>query len=308
VSTLLKLTGISKAFAGVQALKSVSFELQAGEVHALVGENGAGKSTLIKIITGAYQPDAGCLEIAGQPVQENDPGRAHKLGIAAIYQQPALFPDLTVAENIAVGLEEPGGWRRIRWGQRRQRARQLLEQIGAHISPEAEVRRLAMPEQQLVEIARALGARSRMLIMDEPTASLSEREVEQLFRVIQALRSQGVGIIYISHRLEELSQIADRVTVLRDGSVVNKRGTRALAEAAAKHGKPMYVACETLKFDARFDAASWPGPRVGSLFDMTPGPLVTTVVTERGTYAPEIIRTLLAPSRASSAKDRPRES
>ena len=227
MSTLLKLTQISKAFAGVQALKSVSFELQAGEVHALVGENGAGKSTLIKIITGAYQPDAGCVEIAGQPVQENDPGRAHKLGIAAIYQQPALFPDLTVAENIALGLEKPGGWRRIRWGQRRQRARQLLQQIGAHISPEAEVRRLAMPEQQLVEIARALGARSRMLIMDEPTASLSEREVEQLFRVIQALRSQGVGIIYISHRLEELAQIADRVTVLRDGSVV---GTYSMAE------------------------------------------------------------------------------
>jgi rhamnose transport system ATP-binding protein len=227
VTTLLRLAGIRKAFAGVQALRGVSFDLEAGEVHALVGENGAGKSTLIKVIAGAHAPDEGSLEVQGRPVEDNDPVRARALGIAAIYQQPALFPDLTVAENIALGLEPGGAWRRIRWAGRRERARRLLGRIGARIDPEAEVRGLAMPEQQLVEIARALGADARILIMDEPTASLSDQEVQELFRVIRELKAQGVGIIYISHRLEELPQVADRVTALRDGSLV---GTRRMAE------------------------------------------------------------------------------
>jgi rhamnose transport system ATP-binding protein len=229
VNTLLSLTGIRKSFAGVQALKGVSFDLRPGEVHALIGENGAGKSTLIKVITGAHQPDAGTLTVRGQPVTDNDPVRARRLGIAAIYQQPALFPDLTVAENIALGLEPGGWWRRVRWGGRRERARRLLARVGAAIDPEADVRRLTMPEQQLVEIARALGAEARVLIMDEPTASLSDKEVDNLFRVIRELRGQGVGIIYISHRLEELPLIADRVTALRDGELV---GTRPMAEVS----------------------------------------------------------------------------
>ena len=220
MATLLKLTGITKAFSGVRALKGVSFDLEAGEVHALVGENGAGKSTLIKVITGAHLPDEGTLEVRGQVVVDNDPVRARDLGIAAIYQQPALFPDLTVAENLALGLEPRGPWRRVRWGQRRARAKQLLGRIGARIDPEADVRRLSMPEQQLVEIARALGADARILIMDEPSASLSDQEVENLFRVIRELKGQGVGIIYISHRLEELPEVADRVTALRDGAFV----------------------------------------------------------------------------------------
>jgi rhamnose transport system ATP-binding protein len=227
VNTLLTLTGIRKSFAGVQALKGVSFDLRPGEVHALVGENGAGKSTLIKVVTGAHSPDAGTLIVRGQPVADNDPVRSRQLGIAAIYQQPALFPDLTVAENIALGLEPGGWWRRVRWGRRRDRARQLLARVGAAIDPEADARRLSMPEQQLVEIARALGANAGVLIMDEPTASLSDAEVDHLFRVIRELRGRGVGIVYISHRLEELPRIADRVTVLRDGEVV---GTRLMAE------------------------------------------------------------------------------
>ena len=224
---LLALTGISKAFAGVQALKGVSFDLRAGEVHALVGENGAGKSTLIKVITGAHLPDEGRIEFDGHPVGELDPVRSRELGVAAIYQQPALFPDLTVAENIAIGLEPGGGWRRVRWGRRHTQARNLLEKIGSTIDPETEVRSLSMPEQQLVEIARALGAEARILIMDEPTASLSDKEVDRLFRVIGDLKSHGVGIIYISHRLEELPHIADRVTALRDGVLV---GTRRMNE------------------------------------------------------------------------------
>jgi len=229
VATLLELTGISKAFAGVQALRGVSFDLRAGEVHALVGENGAGKTTLIKVITGAHLPDEGTIEVHGRPVGDIDPVRARGLGIAAIYQQPALFPDLTVAENIAIGLEPGGGWRRVRWGRRRARARALLERIGAAIDPETEVRRLSMPEQQLVEIARALGAEARILIMDEPTASLSDQEVDRLFGVIGDLKSQAVGIIYISHRLEELPRVADRVTALRDGVLV---GTRRMEEVS----------------------------------------------------------------------------
>ena len=228
-ASLLRLNGISKAFAGVQALKCVSFDLRAGEVHALVGENGAGKSTLMKMVTGADAPDEGTIEVEGRPVSDIDPVRARGLGIAAIYQQPALFPELTVAENIAIGLEPGGIWRRVRWGQRQVRARELLDRIGAAIDPQTEVRRLSMPEQQLVEIARALGAEARILIMDEPTAALGEKEVDRLFRVIRDLKARGAGIIYISHRLEELSQVADRVTALRDGIMV---GTRRMEEVS----------------------------------------------------------------------------
>jgi rhamnose transport system ATP-binding protein len=227
VDCLLKLTGIVKSFAGVQALRGLSFELLAGEVHALVGENGAGKSTLIKVITGAHRPDGGTLEIGGKAIEHNDPTLSRALGVAVIYQQPALFPDLTVAENIGLRLERGGPWRTIKWAERRRRARELLARVGAAISPEALVRELSMPQQQLVEIASALGGDAKVLILDEPTASLSDREVENLFRVIGELRRQGVGMVYISHRLEELHRVADRVTVLRDGSFV---ATKRMAE------------------------------------------------------------------------------
>ncbi len=218
--TVLSARNIVKSYDGVNALRGVSFELRVGEVHALIGENGAGKSTLVKIITGAVNADSGEIELYGVPVLDHSPVQAKAIGIAAIYQQPALFPELTVAENISLGLEEGAAWRRINWQKRRERAASLLQQIGARIDPEKDVGNLTMPEQQLVEIARALGANARVLIMDEPTASLAEEETQNLYRVINGLREAGVGIIYISHRLEELSVIADRVTVLRDGSVV----------------------------------------------------------------------------------------
>jgi len=227
VNTLLQLTGITKSFAGVHALKGVSFDLRGGEIHGLVGENGAGKSTLIKIVTGAHQPDSGKIEIDGKPVIHNDPVRSRALGVAVIYQKPALLADLTVAENIALGLESRGAWRHVDWSSRRSRARELLARVGSTISPNVPVQNLSMPEQQLVEIARALGANARILILDEPTASLSDREVERLLQVLRDLRSHGVGIVYISHRLEELHQIADRVTVLRDGSSI---ATRPISE------------------------------------------------------------------------------
>ena len=230
-SPLLQLVQIRKNFGAVRALRGVSFDLRPGEVHALLGENGAGKSTLIKVITGAHQPDAGELRVLGREVRHVRPGAAHELGIAAIYQQPALFPDLTVAENIALSLESLNPLRLVRWKERRTRAAELLARVGAGFSPETEVRELSMPEQQLVEIAKALGAGARILIMDEPTASLTQKEVQLLLQVVRDLRAQGVGIIYISHRLEEIFEVADRVTVLRDGESLGTHEMSAVDSA-----------------------------------------------------------------------------
>jgi rhamnose transport system ATP-binding protein len=225
---LLQLSSVTKSFGAVRALKGVSFNLQAGEVHALLGENGAGKSTLIKIITGAHQLDGGEIAINGARVEKLSPASTHKLGIACIYQQPALFPDLTVAENIGLRLERAKNFSRVDWNSRREQAEKLLQRIGAEISPEAEVRSRSMPEQQLVEIACALGAGARIVIMDEPTASLTQKETHLLFAVVRELRKSGVGVIYISHRLEEIFQLADRVTVLRDGESVGTRIVKSL--------------------------------------------------------------------------------
>jgi rhamnose transport system ATP-binding protein len=220
---LLQAVRITKTFAGVHALRGVSFDLRAGEVHALVGENGAGKSTLIRIITGAETADAGALTIAGRAVPQMDPGTARSLGIAAIYQHPVLFPGLDVAENIALPLDGGHAWRRVDWTARRNRAAQLLEQVGAAIDPSRQVDTLSMPERQLVEIAKAIGASGRILIMDEPTASLTGREIDHLLDVVRRLRARGAGIIYISHKLDEIFAVADRVTVLRDGESIATR-------------------------------------------------------------------------------------
>jgi len=232
VSTLL-LEGVclAKSFAGVRALAGVSFDLRPGEVHALVGENGAGKSTLIRILTGAETPDSGTLIVAGRPIGRMDPGTARALGIAAIYQQPSLFPDLTVAENIALSLETGRLWRRVDWRARATRAADLLASVGAAIDPARLAGTLSMPEQQLVEIAKAIGADARIVVMDEPTAALTDAEAAQLFAAIDALRRSGAGIVYISHRLEEVLAISDRVTVLRDGATVATRPTGELDRA-----------------------------------------------------------------------------
>jgi rhamnose transport system ATP-binding protein len=228
---LLQLRDITKSFQAVRALRGVSFDLWPGEVHALLGENGAGKSTLIKVITGAHQADGGTIEIEGKAITRLDPSSAKAMGIAAIYQQPALFPDLTVAENVALGLETPTVKSRIRWAERRSRAQELLKRIGAEIEPDTEVRKLSMPEQQLVEIARSMGAGARILIMDEPTASLTQKEVHLLYAVVRDLRAHNVGVIYISHRMEEIFALADRVTVLRDGESVGTQDTKGMNES-----------------------------------------------------------------------------
>ncbi len=228
---LLELRQLVKNYGGVRALRGVDFDLRAGEVHALLGENGAGKSTLIKVVTGAHAPNGGTITLAGQTVSGLSPATARALGIACIYQQPALFPDLTVAENLALRLNVPSTAARMRWSDCRARATRLLARIGAEISPDAEVRSLSMPEQQLVEIACALGSGARIVVMDEPTASLTQKEQHLLFAVVRDLRQNGVGVIYISHRLEEIFALADRVTVLRDGQSVGTHPVAGIDEA-----------------------------------------------------------------------------
>lgn len=220
--TVLAVHHVSKSYAGVHALKRVSFDLRSGEVHALVGENGAGKSTLTKIMTGNVVADSGTLEVFGNQLVHNNPSLARSLGIAAIYQQPSLFPHLTVAENIALALESSTTWR-VDWNARRTQAIRLLKTLHTVIDPERLASSLSMAEQQIVEIAKAIGADAKILLMDEPTALLTTRETQQLFQIIHRLRTQGVGIIYISHRLEEILALADRITVLRDGETIDCR-------------------------------------------------------------------------------------
>jgi rhamnose transport system ATP-binding protein len=218
---LLRLTRICKSFGAVRALTDVNFEVRPGEVHALVGENGAGKSTLARVITGALPPDSGSIELAGRVhLAPLTPRRARQLGIACVYQHPALFPDLSVGENIELRLQTISPLRRIRTGPQRRRARQLLDQVGTEIAPETLVCELSMPQQQLVEIACALGAKARIVVLDEPTASLTQREQHLLFALVRNLLQQAAGIIYVSHRLEEVFALATRVTVLRDGAGV----------------------------------------------------------------------------------------
>ncbi|HEX2860126.1 MAG TPA: sugar ABC transporter ATP-binding protein [Lacunisphaera sp.] len=231
VPSLLRLEGIQKSYGAVRALRGVDFELRAGEVHALLGENGAGKSTLIKVVTGAHRPDEGVIRIEGEALPGLTAEAARARGIACIYQQPALFAELDVAENIALRLEAGGAWRRVDWRARAERATVLLQRIGAEFPADRTVRELSMPEQQLVEIACALGAGARIVIMDEPTASLTRREQEKLYEIVRVLRADGVGVVYISHRLEEIRALADRVTVLRDGLSVGTREVAGVSEA-----------------------------------------------------------------------------
>ncbi|MEY5010170.1 MAG: hypothetical protein RLZZ253_1309 [Verrucomicrobiota bacterium] len=220
MSAVLELRSITKSFGPVRALRGVSIALFPGQIHALLGENGAGKSTLIKVMTGAHPPDSGEILLGGKPSPPLSPVSARAEGIACIYQQPALFPDLSVAENICLALEPQSALSRVRWKNRLQTATSLLRRIGAQFSPETEVRALSMPEQQLVEIARALGSGARVVIMDEPTASLPEQEASRLLEIVRELASQGVAVLYISHRLEEIAAIASHVTVLRDGESI----------------------------------------------------------------------------------------
>lgn len=217
----LTLEGVTKRFPGVVALDNVRFEIRPGEVHALLGENGAGKSTLIKLVSGVYRPDEGTIRIGGEPVRFESPQAAQAAGIATIYQELLLFPELTVAENIFMGHAPRGRFGALDWSRMRARAVELLEELDIRdLDPDAIVGSLSVGNRQRVEIAKALSQNARILIMDEPTAALTEHDVARLFGIVRLLRERGVGVVYISHRLEEIFILADRVTVLRDGQYV----------------------------------------------------------------------------------------
>ena len=220
---LLELRRITKTYGGVHALSDVSFGIQPRTVHALVGENGAGKSTLVKILTGVIQPDEGTLLIDGEVRRIADPQTAHKLGIVAMYQEPTVFQDLSVAENVFAGRHPRSGLRTVAWRQLRSDASRILDELGVDFGPDTPVRGLGVADRQLLEIAKALTSSARLLIMDEPTAALSPHESDNLFATVRRLRDRGVVIVFISHRLEEVTAIADTVTVLRDGGHVATR-------------------------------------------------------------------------------------
>ncbi|MEU1787926.1 sugar ABC transporter ATP-binding protein [Streptomyces sparsogenes] len=220
-SELLRMEGVRKTFPGVVALDGVDFDLRRGEVHVLLGENGAGKSTLIKMLSGAHRPDGGRILVDGSPVRIHGAQDAERLGIATIYQEFNLVPDLSVAENIFLGRQP----RRLGLIDRKTmnaRAAELLARVGVDVSPTDRVRELGIARLQMVEIAKALSLDARVLIMDEPTAVLTTEEVDKLFRIVRALRADGVGIVFITHHLEEIAALGDRVTVLRDGRSVTQ--------------------------------------------------------------------------------------
>ncbi|HAS0002575.1 TPA: sugar ABC transporter ATP-binding protein [Escherichia coli] len=220
--TFLQMKHITKRFPGVLALNDVQFTLRRGEVHALLGENGAGKSTLMKILSGVYQPDEGEIIFEDKPVSFSDPLSAQNVGITIIHQEFNLFPELTVVENIFIGREfcKKNRWR-LDEKQQRQATIEILQKLNLAIKPDTLVADLTVAQQQMVEIAKAISVNARILIMDEPTAALTETEIESLFRVTRLLKEQGTGIVYISHRLEELALIADRATVMRDGQYIS---------------------------------------------------------------------------------------
>ncbi len=221
VAPILEIRGVAKRFDATQALEDVSLALRPGEIHALLGENGAGKSTLIKIITGVHQPDRGQILLAGRPVTIRSAAEAQRLGVAAIYQEPLLFPDLNVAENIFISRQDRGAV--VGWRDMFRDADKILAELGMTLDVRKPARGLTLAAQQSVEIAKAISLNVRVLIMDEPTASLSAHEVQELFKLVRDLKRQGVAILFVSHRMEEVFEIADKITVFRDGRLISTR-------------------------------------------------------------------------------------
>ena len=227
------LFGISKSFAGLKVVKDVDFDVHRGEVHALLGENGAGKSTLIKIIAGLHQPDDGRIEVGGEPRRFATPREARQAGIATVHQELLLFPELTIAENIFLGQTPKAGWGILDWKEMRTRARALLDSLDSHdLDIDARVGSLSVANRQRVEIARALSQDAKVLIMDEPTAALADADVERLMDIVTRLKSRGVAIVYVSHRMPEIFALANRVTVLRDGARIATKKVSEVDEAA----------------------------------------------------------------------------
>jgi ribose transport system ATP-binding protein len=258
---LFALKDIAKSFPGVRALDGVSFNLLAGEVHALLGENGAGKSTLVKIICGIYKPDAGTILIRGEPVEITGPTHAQALGISPVHQELHLEPYLTVAENIFLGRQPVGRFGMIDFGRMNREAAALLKRLGADLDPESTVESLSVAQRQIIAIARAASTTAQIVIFDEPTSSLTERETKLLFDMIGRLRDEGLGVIYISHRMEEIFRLCNRVTVLRDGRYV---ATKSVA-----------------KTDMRDLIGMMIGRDISDLFRKSPAPIGKTVLEVR---------------------------
>jgi rhamnose transport system ATP-binding protein len=229
-SPLISARGIGKQFAGIEVLRDVDLDLMPGEIHALLGENGAGKSTFAKILAGVYRPSRGTLAINGAEVEIPTPIAAQRLGITLIHQEPISFPDLSVAENLVLGRDRGKPLGRVRWGELKRNAERALQQLGIALDVTRPMRGLSIADQQMVEIARALLSDSRLIIMDEPTAPLTPKEVEKLFGIARQLRAEGRTIIFISHRLEEVRALCDRVTIFRDGNRIATEATAALAD------------------------------------------------------------------------------
>ncbi|MEU0535254.1 sugar ABC transporter ATP-binding protein [Amycolatopsis tolypomycina] len=221
---MVRMSGIRKEFPGVLALDGVAFRMYPGEVHALMGENGAGKSTLIKVLTGVYGVDAGTIELGGGEVAFSGPGEAQQAGISTVYQEVNLCPNLSVAENVCLG-REPRRFGRIQWGPMRKRAEELLARLDVHVDVSAELSTCSIAVQQLVAIARALDVDARVLVLDEPTSSLDAGEVEQLLKVVRSLRESGMAILFVSHFIDQVFAIADRMTVLRNGKLIGEYRT-----------------------------------------------------------------------------------
>lgn len=225
--TLLELRGVSKSFSGITVLKDINLALSIGEIHVLLGENGAGKSTLIKLLTGAHRKDEGTVRWKGEALEIENPQVAIRTGIACIYQELNLIPELTVYENVFLGRELKKKSRLLDIHTMREKTAEYIEQLGLHIRPDEKISSLGMGQRQLIEIARALSMNAKLIIMDEPTSSLSEGEVETLLSTVEELKQQGITILYISHKLEELKRVGDRISILRDGAIV---GTYSMQE------------------------------------------------------------------------------
>lgn len=227
---ILKFENVEKLFSGVHALKGVSFSVKRGHVHALCGENGAGKSTLIKMLTGVHAPTSGVIYYNGEKLACDNPKHALSLGIAGIYQELNLIPSLSVAENIFVGNYPVDGKGMVDWRSMRSQAKELLDRLEVDINPMARVRSMGVAKKQIVEIAKALSRDARVLIMDEPTAAIPQKEIQTLYRIVNSLRDNGVTIIYISHHLDEIFELSDRITVLRDGEFIDTVDTKSIDE------------------------------------------------------------------------------
>jgi len=257
---VLELTGIGKHFLGVRALHGVDFRLFAGEVHALMGQNGAGKSTLIKVLTGVYSADAGTMRLQGEPIQPRSPLEAQRLGISTVYQEVNLCPNLTVAENIFAGRYPRKAWR-IDWAAMNKEARELLARLNLDIDVTRLLSSHPVAVQQMVAIARALSVKAQVLILDEPTSSLDDDEVQRLFAVLRRLRDEGMAILFVTHFLDQVYALADRITVLRNGERVGEYAVRDLPA-------PALIAAMVGRELAARRAASEPLPRTGNAAPM----------------------------------------